>query len=78
MPTFDLGTATTSARVAALIKDSYERSERTTLTTAQVLALIRGNLRGLLAGRVRTEKSIQREEANTAEDTALDGEVSVG
>ena len=79
MPDFDLGIATTSTRAAQLIKDGYERPlpEGETLTTAQIIARIRGDTRDRLARLVRIEKQNQRQEANVAEDVALDGEVTI-
>ena len=77
MPTFNLGTATVSARVADLIKGHYERMEDKALTGAQVLALIRGDIRDHLARQVAIEKSQQRAEATRTENQELDSEVTV-
>lgn len=82
MPTYDLGTATVSARVAQLLKSSYEREDITivepaALTEAEILARMRTEIRDRLARRVMNEKQRQREEAAQADDAAIDDEVSV-
>ena len=77
MPTYILGTATTSTRVAQLIKESFERESGTALTVAQVLMLIMADTRSRLASRAVREQKVQRQEASEPVDEQLDDEVSV-
>jgi hypothetical protein len=77
MPTYNLGTATVSARVANLIKDSYERSEDNTLTGAQVLALIKKDIIRNLKQRVLNEAARKRNPGIVTEEAELNSEVTI-
>ncbi len=78
MPTYDLGTATVSTRVAQLVKESYERAMLPlgqTATAEQILDWIREEIRSRIAQRVMAERKRQRNA--TADDDALDAEVTI-
>ena len=75
MPTYNLGTATVSTRVAQLLSSSFRRNHGSTLTAAEILDLIREEIRARLVQRVLREKELQRRD--TGEDETLDGEVTI-